>query len=155
MIGKWQKFRGLTSRQRREFLSGLALLPLAAAMLRLIGFPRLHRMIARKGPYTAPSWSIDSAALEDARSSARMVQAAARYGVLHGNCLSQSLTLWWILRRKKLAAELRLGARKGENGLDAHAWVELDGRIVNGSEDIPMFYAPFDSPAGETVAQRK
>jgi hypothetical protein len=44
-------------------------------------------------------------------------------------CLEQSLTLLACLRRRGVLAELRLGVRPYR--FRAHAWVELDGVVLN------------------------
>ena len=55
-----------------------------------------------------------------------MEDAAARNLFFHTNCLEQSLVLWWLLRRRGIAADLRIGARKDSDRFEAHAWVEFD-----------------------------
>jgi hypothetical protein len=40
-------------------------------------------------------------------------------------CLPRSLCLWFFLRRNRILAELRIGVRRGDQGLAAHAWVEV------------------------------
>ena len=39
--------------------------------------------------------------------------------------------LWWLLRRRGIAAELRIGARKEFERFEAHAWVEVDSAVLN------------------------
>ena len=72
-----------------------------------------------------------------------MVAAAAREGVYHGRCLEQSLTLWWLLARRGLPAELHIGVRKAASGFEAHAWVELFGAVVNDADEVRQDYVPF------------
>ena len=75
----------------------------------------------------------------------RLVRAANSHSVRPAACLSRSLTLWWLLRRRGIESQLRLGVRKGEQGLDAHAWVELAGQVVNDAADVawPSSTRPF------------
>lgn len=42
-------------------------------------------------------------------------------------CLPQSLALQALLRRQGLSAELRIGVRRADGKLQAHAWVEHAG----------------------------
>ena len=72
-----------------------------------------------------------------------MVAIAARHGVHQGNCLSQSLTLQRLLARHGVAAELRIGARRAGDRLEAHAWVEHQGRPLNDSADVAARFPPF------------
>ncbi len=49
-------------------------------------------------------------------------------------CLQRSAICAWMLRREGLAAELVIGYRPVP--VDSHAWVEVDGRVVN---DLPQY----------------
>jgi hypothetical protein len=60
------------------------------------------------------------------------------------NCLVRSLCLQWLLRRRGVASELRIGARLVGGQLESHAWVEVDGRPVNDAPDVAERYAAFE-----------
>jgi hypothetical protein len=72
---------------------------------------------------------------------ARLVAGALR--PLGANCLGQSLTLTVLLQRLDYPGSLRIGARRGPAGLEAHAWVELHGVPLNDRPDIAADYVPF------------
>lgn len=78
--------------------------------------------------------AIQLSAVEFARAAEWSVNAAARHLPLRANCLDRALTLWWMLRRRGLPAELRIGARKEQGRFEAHAWVELSGAIFDAAE---------------------
>jgi len=65
------------------------------------------------------------------------------------------LALWWLLRRHGVSAELRLGARKQSNRFEAHAWVELDGAILNDSAAGDVHFVPFEGPVSSLEAQAR
>ena len=67
------------------------------------------------------------------------------YAPLAGNCLSRSLTLWWLLRRHGVAADVRLGVNLAE-GFAAHAWVEWQGQVLNDTPDVSSRYQPLEAP---------
>jgi len=73
-----------------------------------------------------------------------MVRIAADHGLVRGNCLERSLTLWWLLGRHGIETELRIGARTVLGQFEAHAWVERDGIALNDSKDVGERYSPFD-----------
>jgi hypothetical protein len=83
-----------------------------------------------------------------------MVRAAAAHGPFKANCLQQSVTLWWLLRRRGLEGELRIGTRKEGGRFDAHAWVEFSGRALNESRDVGVRYAAFDRPFDSSGARQ-
>ena len=163
-MGRWSRFRRLTPHERRLLLSALVLLPLTRLALYFVGFrrwqsflyrllPRHHAAVRVGGGAESPPQTL-AAAGGDVKSSlqargemtARMVQAAGREGLGQANCLERSLVLWWLLARQGCAAELRIGTRKKDAELEAHAWVELNGRALGEEEDPHARYAAFEQP---------
>jgi hypothetical protein len=57
--------------------------------------------------------------------------------------LSRSTSVWWLLRRRGVPAELRIGVRKSHRELKAHAWVECQGMAVNDNARRVRGYAAF------------
>jgi hypothetical protein len=74
-----------------------------------------------------------------------LVGAMSRH-VVRVPCLSRSVALARMLARRNVSSEIRIGVRTREDRLEAHAWVEVDGRAVNDREDIVRSYTPFDQP---------
>ncbi|HYN77928.1 MAG TPA: lasso peptide biosynthesis B2 protein [Lamprocystis sp. (in: g-proteobacteria)] len=71
-----------------------------------------------------------------------VVAAVARWSPLRPACLSRSLTLWSLLREAGIRSRVCLGARQGPAGLLAHAWVELDGRVLNDNPSVARRFTP-------------
>jgi hypothetical protein len=122
----------------------MLLLPAIGAALRLVGFKRTRDVLARLAAGRKAQPSADSAAeTEQAGRIARLVSIAANHGPYRATCLRQSLALWWLLRRRGVAAELRLGVRKDQGELQAHAWVEHNGQALNDTQAVTASYAAF------------
>ncbi len=68
----------------------------------------------------------------------RQVALVAAFYPGRALCLEQSLTLWLLLRRRGIDADLRLGVQPYPFG--AHAWVEHRGEPVN---ENPEFVRTF------------
>jgi hypothetical protein len=118
-------------------------LPITGAALRLLGFQRSCRFLAR---FDRAAMSIEGAsddAIDEAKAMAEIVKIAARHGLYRAKCLTESLVLWALLRRRGLPVELRIGARKAENQFEAHAWVELNGIVLNDTHDVEDRYTSF------------
>lgn len=81
--------------------------------------------------------------MEQAKATARMVQIAGRHYPNLANCLSQSLTIWWLLRRQGIRSDLRIGVWPLEHHLEAHAWVEWQGIPLTDDSDVTQRFAPF------------
>jgi hypothetical protein len=104
-------------------------LPFIGAALRLLGFRGTRDLLERFSPaHPTPSRPYSADLAEDAQRSARLVGIAARHRPYRATCLRQSLALWWLLRRRGISTELRIGVRMDSGALRAHAWVEFCGR---------------------------
>jgi hypothetical protein len=141
----WARFRRLSCPERGAFLAAMWLLPLTALGLRWLGFRRWQIVLARSTrlPGLRATGDMGDQASQ-AQDIARMVRVAARYGPCPATCLHQSLTLWWLLRRRGIASTLRIGVRKEANRLEAHAWVERLGIAVSEAEDPYLRFVPFE-----------
>ncbi len=144
--------------ERRRLVRAFGALAQVALSLRFLGYSRCLRWLGRRAdrsPHVGAAAEAGSAeALELARRHARAVDVAAGNVPFRARCLERSLTLWWLLRRRRMAAELRIGVRKSERDLEAHAWVELDGRVVNDRDDVHRRYAAFDGAGIRRAAPR-
>src|SRR5262245_18955211 len=76
-------------------------------------------------------------------STVRMVDVAARMLPWHSSYLHRSLTLWFLLRRQGIVAELQIGVCKADDQLRAHAWVESGGLVLNDGADAKARYTSF------------
>ena len=76
---------------------------------------------------------------------ARIVDRLAHGVPWRTTCLHRSLALTWMLNERGVPAEMRIGV--GRDGPDEallfHAWVEVDGHVVNDSTEISARFAPF------------
>ena len=140
----WQRWRALPPADRRLLLALCPLLPAIAASLRVFGLRRVSRFLSRhpvaaRGP--APS------DVEPATSSGRLVNAVAARLPGRPACLTRSVTLWWILRRRGIDSTLRIGVRTADGRLEAHAWVELGGVVLNDRQDVGQQFAAFEGDA--------
>ena len=62
----------------------------------------------------------------------RSVRACSRF-VPYASCLTQALAAQTLLRLRGQDSMLKIGVDKDENGkLMAHAWIEVDGKIIIG-----------------------
>ncbi len=146
MLKLLQRFRRLDRDARSLFLRGSVLLLVVAVGLRVCGLRRTQNMLR----YFLPDASAEprppgERAVKDVARTACLVSAAARYGIVPSTCLERSLALWWFLGRQGLASSVRIGTRKNAGRLEAHAWVEFDGRALNEVEEPRTHYAAFDA----------
>ncbi len=142
----WERLRRFNALERPAqtlFLRAAVLLPLVSFSLRWRGFRATQAALQRFLSNAMPEQDSGSAQARAALT-ARMVNSADRHGFFCSSCLAKSLTLWWLLERQGIASHLRVGIRKENEKLKAHAWIERDGAVLNEPEEHHRHYAAFD-----------
>jgi hypothetical protein len=94
-----------------------------------LGFAKLGRLLSRF-VRAHPKAAKDPADVD------RIVWAVSAAGrVVPGGkpCLPLAMASQWLLTRRGFVTDLRIGVMRDDSGrLEAHAWVELNGRILIG-----------------------
>lgn len=123
---------------------GLAL-TLAWGMVFLLP-PRLTLRLFGNPQSVLPSdGSQETTASVQARRAANRVVSAARRLPWHSTCLVQAVAGTFLLAVRGIrGSKIRLGVRKGENGLEAHAWLLLGDTILLGGREAANFVALAD-----------
>lgn len=143
MWERLRRFRKLPAPAREIFLRAAALLPWVALRLRLQGFQTTKNSLQVSARNISPTNVSENS--ERAALAARMVRAAARYGIGNPSCLEESLVLLHLLSAQGIPAQLRIGVKKNIPKFEAHAWVECGGVPLNESESLHDHYAPFEA----------
>lgn len=63
--------------------------------------------------------------------SSNLVDLAARHHLYPMTCLRRSLALQWLLARSSLDTSLQFGVRRENGKLQAHAWLEHQGQVID------------------------
>ena len=79
------------------------------------------------------------------------VNAAANHHLRKPTCLRRSLSLKQMLQRRKIPATLHIGIKKNGREVDAHAWVECNGIILNDSANVVANYSQFPILTAESL----
>ena len=129
---------------RGRVLEAAGGLLITRAGLSFAGFRRWKAAVEWLTPATAaPGNGPAGLDVEFARAMERWQAAAARHLPFSTNCLDCSLSLWWLLRRRGIAADLCIGGRKENEQFEAHAWVEIGGveilDVSDGRGDFAAF----------------
>lgn len=66
----------------------------------------------------------------------RLLGYASRLHILGMTCLHRSLALAWMLSRRGMQAEIRIGVCEAQGEFNVHAWVEVQGYSVGEPVDI-------------------
>jgi hypothetical protein len=136
--------------ERKIMVESAAALLATRAGLRIAGFRRWQNLLARYTPALLPQseakdLAVGQSVLVTARAIAILGEAVGHHLPFQPTCLEKSLALWWLLRRHRIPANLRIGACKDGDVFEAHAWVESDGVILSESAADHNRFVPFES----------
>ena len=143
MMQRWRRFRRLSGFERGIVLEAATTLPFAWLAVRLLGFRICKSAFERQRIIAWNSTFPKADALETARRIAHLEAVTAANLFLRTSCLEQSLALCRMLRRRGMNPGLRIGARKEANRFEAHAWVDLNGIVLDGGEAEHTHFVPF------------
>lgn len=136
------------------FRRAAILLRLLRWSLRVRGYGRTFTSLQRRVQFHSRETGTGLRSHEEVRALCRMVRAALRYSFAQFSCLEESLTLWYLLRKRGIPACLRIGVRKENESFEAHAWVELCGEALNQPEELHRHYAAFEQDFDEPPAEQ-
>jgi hypothetical protein len=126
----------------------MVMLPLFWLGVRTLGLRRMQAVMSRsRQPFAKTNG-------EEIRALSELVNRAAHHHPLPASCLTRSLLLAWLLRRRGWGSELRIGVRLNDGSLDAHAWLECDGIPVNDRADIAGDFRPFEESFAACARKR-
>jgi|SRR5215208_5446867 len=135
-MNRLRKFLHLTPSDRRLLFRTVLLLGAIRLGLRLLAFRTLQRIVIQLAqtptdPQLARRASVD-----------RLVWAvtvASQY-VPKATCLTQALAAQILLGRHAYPTQLRVGVARGEEGrLEAHAWLENQGKVIVGGGELSRY----------------
>lgn len=132
------QFLALDAQEKRVLLAAAFWMPLFWLGLRVVGLARLQSWL--RGSRVKPR---NALTLEAMREIGRLVNVAAARTLGPANCLTRSLLLTWLLHRKGVESQLRIGVRLSKGELAAHAWVEFNGVPLNDRPDVGNEFLPF------------
>jgi hypothetical protein len=141
-MDNWSKLKKLNRKERKLLVQALFLLPFVHWLLSWMGYVRLTKLIEKSIQLKlTPEKLSESKLLERAEVAAHMVSIAAHHGFFQASCLRRSLALAVLLRRENIPSEICFGLRLSDQNLEAHAWVEVQGTVVNDRPDIRQQYS--------------
>src|SRR5262245_50544521 len=119
-----RRLASLDRARRILVVEAAALMAAAWIALRVLPFLTLRRLFHRYADLTSKTTGATDA---DAIQSVRWAITAVAAYLPWATCLVQALAAGTMLRRKRIASELRFGVRTGTTGgapIEGHAWVD-------------------------------
>jgi hypothetical protein len=140
-LSKVESLRRLSWSSRGLLVEAAFAIPAMQVLVRVFGVRRLHDALVKiTSARIARQANLGAPASRRADEVASVVAMAARHTLGDHTCLHRSMALWWMLRRRGLDTRLMMGVRKGDAGLEAHAWVNHAGVVLNDEPDVEHRY---------------
>jgi len=141
-VNRLKNFCARSGEERSIVLQALILLHVARLSLSVCGFK------ATRGLFETVSRIRARHVIEPGRDglpglTMQCVHAAARHALFGAVCLPRSVVLCTLLRRRGFHPTLRFGARSTDGRFEAHAWVELGGRVLDPTGNETHTFVPF------------
>ena len=134
-----RKFLRLSAAERQLLIKTALLLEVIKLGMWLLPFRILRCLLARMAAGTAPA-RLRHADHPSVDRITWAVETASRRTPGLKTCLAQALAAQVLLTRRGYPALLRIGVAKGERQqLQAHAWVESEGKIVIGGSELERY----------------
>ncbi len=122
------------------FIQLIVIIPIIDISICTLGLRRTTNLL-NKWPYRdkCPTVTEAHTILQDA---VAVFSIALHYIPFKGKCLSQSLSLWWILKHAGIETDVKIGTIKTRKKFKAHAWLERDGvPLIDSHEVLQNFHA--------------
>jgi hypothetical protein len=126
MAGHLKILRDLPFQEKVLLARFVFCLPWISFSIRYLGYSRTRKLLSGLTKQT-DFRQANAAELAQAQRNAELLLIAGRRGLISATCLRQSVLLEYWLKRRGLAAEIKIGVRREQDLFDAHAWVELNG----------------------------
>jgi hypothetical protein len=143
LITNLAKLSRLSPYRQKLFLTAILLLPLLNLSLYFLGYFRLRKILEKIIPFKNINiCHSDAEIITQARDITQIVSIAVENGLIHATCLQRSMLGWLLLRREGVQGNICFGVRMNDCQLEAHAWIEYNGVVVNDSVSILEKYKP-------------
>lgn len=133
MEGLHKLFR-LSHHERVALLQAWGLFLLVELALRILPFTYLLALSKQGSPKPRGDPTVEPV-LSVSRL-AWLVEVAGRYTPIRATCLKKALVLSWLLGRREIPTELRIGVARCEGSLKAHAWLSYNGQVILGHQEL-------------------
>jgi hypothetical protein len=144
VVWRLGKLLALPAGDRWRLVLAVFGLPLNALGVRAVGLRRWMLVLARA--WRPRAGESGEAELKRAWATAQLLAMAVRRAPYRGNCLSRSLTLWWLLLGQGIRTELRIGVNRPAGQFEAHAWIEYQDVVLNDRQDVAQRFTMFERP---------
>jgi hypothetical protein len=148
-MNKMKKWRSLSTSQRRLLLFLAVFIPLINFKIRTSGLDRTLSWLKSKSLEKSNKYYSTAKSNESIDDIISLVNIGSRYTCFQVTCLRRSVILWWLLYRKGYSATIQIGSMMCESEFHSHAWVMLNGEVLNDSPEVVSKYSQLVVTVGQ------
>ncbi len=142
MIRKYKRAKSFTLRDWFYFIQSWMMLLFVDLWLKIGSFHSLSNYLTKDNKVSSSAdTQIDQDSESEIRELVDLVDTAGRNHIVRMSCLRRTMVQKWLLNKKGISTDLRFGVRTVNGSLQAHAWLERDGKIISDPEIIRERYA--------------
>ncbi len=143
-MSKWAKYQSLPLGDRFKLIAYAFLLVQVQIALSWFGYQKVYTFLATHPGKRHIFPGQAGKALDEAKHCVYLVSIAARYGIVRATCLRQALLAFWLLCRRGIFTELRIGVRKVEGSINAHAWLKYGEDVITEGSQVEKNFSAFE-----------
>jgi len=138
------RFLSITPAEQRRLVRAFLIVVGVRIGLSLVPFPRFQALLARLRAQAR----VKSGVVPTTEQLARDIRVVSSY-VPRATCLTQALAGQVLLQHFGHCAVVHVGVTKDEGLIQAHAWLESDGKVVIGESEVA--YVPLTRAGNDVV----
>jgi len=126
----------LSSSEKYIFTTAAIILPFVELRIRKYGlkpYAAALQSTSSGSQFTKQSRTKDN--VDDILKKSILIGQAARCSPIHVRCLAKSIYLHGLLLREGIMSVVIIGVETPDSGFNAHAWLEVNGSVINDSDD--------------------
>lgn len=140
MTRKLRKFFELNISEKFIIIEASFFLTITALMLKLLGINKTQQLLL-KIPLAKSAKILNKSPFQTL---IKLIKSASNNLPFNTKCIDEAITLWMMLRKRGVGSYLKIGVNENTEDFKAHAWLEINGKILDISEDSEHCYSDFD-----------
>jgi hypothetical protein len=147
-MNKIFKFLFLPFQKKKLLIQSLIAVGVIRLSLWVFPFKALNRWLSAFAATDSGDPKVEWSVVENVASA---VRECSRY-VPYASCLTQALAVRTLLGLRRQNSQLKIGVDRDEDGkFMAHAWVEIDGKIIIGKLPLHQRFNVLESSGSVTI----
>jgi hypothetical protein len=128
------KYLQLSPRDRWLLIYYVIMLIVVDLGLRFFGFQKMTSILSTQASKKMIQQQQTVEEVEEVRHTASLVEIVANRGFFRATCLRQALLVYYLLLKKGIKTELRIGISNKTKSFKSHAWIKYKDEVILGGQ---------------------